>query len=131
PAPPGARLGGVIPLDPPTGELSLPIVGIVPDYISNRGTVLLARRLFIDRWREPTVKRIPVFLDPGAPPEMVRRAILQRLGDWFGHRYQLKVHTMDEGVAYLSAKIDEAYAFTAAIQLLIVLVTLAGIFDLL
>jgi len=127
----GAAIGDVITLDTPTGELSLPIVGIVPDYISNRGTVLLARRLFIDRWRETTVNRIHVFLEPGARPEMVRRAILQRLGDWFGHRYQLKVHTMDEGVAYLSAKIDEAYAFTAAIQLLIVLVTLAGIFDLL
>jgi putative ABC transport system permease protein len=127
----GAGVGDVITLDTPTGELALPVVGIVPDYISNRGTVLLSRRLFIDRWRETTVNRIHVFLEPGARPQAVRRAILQRLGDWFGHRYLLKVHTMDEGVAYLAAKIDQAYAFTAAIQLLIVVVTLAGIFDLL
>src|SRR5262249_35958352 len=35
------------------------------------------------------------------------------------------------GVAYLAGKSDEAYAFTAAIQLLMVVVTLAGVFDLL
>jgi putative ABC transport system permease protein len=127
----GIGVGDVVALDTPTGVLSLPVVGIVPDYISNRGTVLLSRRLFIERWRETTVNRIHVFLEPGADPAAVRRAILERLGDWFGPRYQLKVETMDEGVAYLSAKIDQAYAFTAAIQLLIVLVTLAGIFDLL
>ncbi len=127
----GAGVGDVITLDTPTGPLVLPVVGVVPDYISNRGTVLLARRLFIDRWRETTVNRIHVFLEPGARAGTVRRAILERLGDWFGHRYLLKVHTMDEGVAYLARKIDQAYAFTAAIQLLILLVTLAGIFDLL
>jgi putative ABC transport system permease protein len=127
----GARLGDVVTLDTPTGVLALPIVGVVPDYISNRGTVLLARRLFIDRWRETTVNRIHVFLEPGARPARVRKAILERLGDWFGDRYRMKVQTMDEGVAYLAAKIDQAYAFTAAIQLLVVLVTLAGIFDLL
>ncbi len=125
------RLGDVVALDTPTGVLTLPIVGIVPDYISNRGTILLSRRLFIDRWRETTVNRIHVFLEPGASPDAVRAAILDRLGDWFGDRYQLKVQSMDEGVAYLAAKIDQAYAFTAAIQLLIVVVTLAGIFDLL
>src|SRR4030095_14103385 len=61
----------------------------------------------------------------------VRKAILERLGDWFGDRYRMKVQTMDEGVDYLAAEIDQAYAFTAAIQLLVVPVTLAGIFDLL
>src|SRR5262249_55476579 len=87
--------------------------------------------LFIDRWRETTVNRIHVFLEPGARQAAVRTAILERLGDLFGRRYHLKVQTMDEGVAYLADKIDQAYAFTAAIQLLIVLVTLAGIVDLL
>ena len=107
--------------------LTLPVVGIVPDYVSNRGTVILSRSVFVTYWREPTVNRILVFLDPGASPDAVRRLIL----DTFGGRYRLKVQSTEEGVDYLARKIDEAYAFTVAIELLIVIVTLAGIFDLL
>jgi putative ABC transport system permease protein len=127
----GTRVGDVIALDTPTGVMPLRVVGIVPDYLSNRGTVLIGRRLFIDRWRETTVNRIHVFLEAGAGPEEVRAAILARLGDWFGDRYRLRVQSMDEGAAYIAARIDQAYAFTAAVQLLIVVVALAGIFDLL
>jgi putative ABC transport system permease protein len=123
----GKGVGSTIDLDTPTGVLTVPVVGVVPDYVSNRGTILLGRRLFIDRWQETAVNRIHVFLEPGASAETVRAAILQQ----FGRRYQLKVQSMDEGVAYLAGKIDEAYAFTAAIQLLMVVVTLAGVFDLL
>jgi len=120
-------VGSTIDLDTPTGVLTVPVVGVVPDYVSNRGTILLGRRLFIDRWQETAVNRIHVFLEPGASADTVRAAILQQ----FGRRYQLKVQSMDEGVAYLAGKIDEAYAFTAAIQLLMIVVTLAGVFDLL
>jgi putative ABC transport system permease protein len=120
-------VGSTVDLDTPTGVLTVPVVGVVPDYVSNRGTILLGRRLFVDRWQDTAVNRIHVFLGPGASPEAVRAAILQQ----FGSRYQLKVQSMEEGVAYLAGKIDEAYAFTAAIQLLMVVVTLAGVFDLL
>jgi putative ABC transport system permease protein len=123
----GKRLGDPIDLDTPNGVLTLPVVGIVPDYVSNRGTVILSRSVFVTYWREPTVNRILVFLDPGASPDAVRRLIL----DTFGGRYRLKVQSTEEGVDYLARKIDEAYAFTVAIELLLVIVTLAGIFDLL
>jgi putative ABC transport system permease protein len=123
----GKGVGSTIELDTPTGVLTLPVVGVVPDYVSNRGTILLGRRLFIDRWQDTAVNRIHVFLEPGASADAVRAAILQQ----FGQRYQLKVQSMDEGVKYLAGKIDEAYAFTAAIQLLMIVVTLAGVFDLL
>ena len=123
----GKGVGSTVDLDTPTGVLTVPVVGVVPDYVSNRGTILLGRGLFVDRWQDTAVNRIHVFLDPDASRDTVRAAILQQ----FGARYQLKVQSMDQGVAYLAGKIDEAYAFTAAIQLLMVVVTLAGIFDLL
>ena len=123
----GKRVGDPIALDTPNGVLTLPVVGIVPDYVSNRGTVILSRSVFVTYWREPTVNRILVFLDPGASRDGVRRLIL----DTFGSRYRLKVQSTEEVVDYLARKIDQAYAFTFAIELLIVIVTLAGIFDLL
>src|SRR5439155_11742621 len=45
----GVQVGDQIELDTPTGKLGLRIVGIVPDYISDRGTVILIRRLIVER----------------------------------------------------------------------------------
>lgn len=123
----GVQLGDRIELDAPTGKVSLRVVGVVPDYISDRGAVAVSSRLLADRWQDASVNRIHVFVDTGVPTETVRRLILERLSS----RHRLKVLTMSEGVAYLADKIDRAYAFTYAIQLLIVVVTVAGVFDLL
>src|SRR5437773_11878179 len=43
----------------------------------------------------------------------------------------IKVLTVPETLAYHQGMVDRAFAFTYAIQLLVVVVTLAGIFDLL
>ena len=124
-----ARLGvgDQIELDTPTGRLALPIVGVVPDYSSDRGTVIIGRRLFVEHWREPTVNRFLVFLTAGAAIEAVRDRIVARLGK----HHRLKVDSLREAMNYNSRKIDDAFAFTDAIQLLIIIVTAAGIFDLL
>ena len=123
----GLHVGDEMQLDTPTGVLCLPIVGVVPDYISDRGSVILSRRLFVERWRELTVSRINVFLEPGASLEAVRAQIVQRLGS----RYRVKVLPVREVREYQEAYVNRAFAFTDAIQLLIVIVTVAGILDLL
>jgi putative ABC transport system permease protein len=122
-----SHVGDRIQLDTPTGRVDLDVVGIVPDYISDRGTIIISARLFVERWRDSAVNRLHLFLDPGASLEKVRGDIATQ----FGARYRLKILSLSEGVEYLAGKIDRAYAFTFAIQLLIVIVTVAGIFDLL
>ncbi len=121
------HVGDALTLDTPTGALTLPIVGIVRDYISDRGAVILSRRLLVSRWLEPGVSRVHVFLQPGADPAAVRKAITASLGS----RYRLKIVGMPEVISYLDGKVKEAFAFTDAIQLLVIIVTVAGIFDLL
>ncbi len=123
----GLAVGDPIELDTPTGRLALPIVGVVPDYASDRGTVIVGRRLFVERWQEPTVNRFLLLLESGASIPAVRERILARLGD----RHRLRVDSRREAMDYIGRKIDDAFAFTDAIQLLIVIVTAAGIFDLL
>jgi putative ABC transport system permease protein len=121
------HVGDVIEFDTPTGKLALPIAGVVPDLISDRGSALISRRLLIERWHESTVSRILVSLEPGESLEAVRARIAER----FGHRYLLKVLSMRDVLAYHHDKVNSAFAFTDAIQLLIIVVTVAGIFDLL
>jgi len=121
------QLGDRIEIDSPTGTLELPVVGVITDYISDRGSVFISRRLFDEYWHDAMVNRIDVVLAPGASVEATRREIAARLGT----QYRVKVVTSAEWADYVGEKIDKAYAFTVAIQLLIVVVTVAGVFDLL
>jgi putative ABC transport system permease protein len=121
------HVGDTISLNTPTGLLSLPIVGVVPDLISDRGTVILSRPVFIDHWKEPTISRAHIHLERAENLEEVRSEILHRLGD----RYRLKVLSLREVYDYHTDKVNRAFAFTDAIQLLVAIVTIAGIFDLL
>lgn len=123
----GLGVGDTITLDTPHGSLTLPIVGVVRDYMSDRGTVTFHRRLLVEHWDERTVSRLNAMVDPGESLETMRRRIADRLGD----RYRLKVMLTREMVEYHVAAIDRAFAFTDAIQLLVAIVTVAGIFDLL
>jgi putative ABC transport system permease protein len=121
------HVGDRIALDTPTGPLNLPIVGVVPDYMSDRGSVILNRRLLVERWHEAAINRIHVFLEPGATVETVRAGIAARLGE----NYRLKILSLGELRRYHAVQVKRAFALTDAIQLLVVIVTIAGIFDLL
>lgn len=120
-------LGDTLELDTPTGVLALPVVGTLPDYISDRGSVILARRLLVERWHEPMVSRLLLFLDPGTDIDGVQADIVARLAP----RFRTKVQKLPELLAYHASVIGRAFQFTDTIQLLIVIVTIAGVFDLL
>jgi putative ABC transport system permease protein len=120
-------VGDTIQLDTVTGPLALRVVGIVRDYIADRGTVTLNRRLIAEHWQDTTINRIHVSLKPGVTPAEGRRSIAAALGD----RHRLKILSLAEVVDYQVSAIDRAFAFTDAIQLLITIVALAGILDLL
>ena len=129
------QLGGASPNTPGTfkpfesasGEVALPVVGVVPDYISDRGSVIFSRDLLKRRWGDAFVNRFLVLLAPGASLEHVRTQIKARLGN----RYVLKILSLRELLDYHTTMIDRAFAVMNSIQLLIVIVTVAGIFDLL
>jgi putative ABC transport system permease protein len=123
----GLHVGDRLTLDTPTGPVAVDVAGVVRDYMSDRGTVILRRQLLVERWKETAVNRFNVSLAVGESAEAVRRRIADRLGD----RFALKVLLPREVLAYQGAAIDRAFMFTDAIQLLIVFVTVAGIFDLL
>ena len=123
----GLHVGDRIELQTPTGNLSLPIAGVVPDYVSDHGTVILSRRIFVERWGDRSLSRITVFADSTVPLDELRRRITEHFHD----RYRLKVLSVGEVVAYHDRMINRAFAFTDAIQLLIAIVTVCGIFDVL
>jgi putative ABC transport system permease protein len=114
-------------LDTPSGPLTLDIVGVVPDYMSDGGSVILNRSLLTKYWKDSSVSRIHVFANPGVSLDALRSAIQAKVGK----QYRLKVLSTGELVRYHSDMVNRAFALMDSIQLLIVIVTIAGIFDLL
>src|SRR5262249_35030316 len=76
--------GQTIALDTPSGVLSLPIVGIVPDFVADHGSVILNRRTYVEHWRDSTVNRLLV--DLTLPPAQ-RGWAARRIGKQFKHRH--------------------------------------------
>lgn len=113
----------------PAGPTQLRISAVVTaDFSGDRGSIIMHRDRFIARWSGDTqVSHFNVFLTPSANVETARSAIVQALRD----RYLVKVLTLPQTLAYHQGMIDRAFAFTYAIQLLVIAVTLAGIVDLL
>jgi putative ABC transport system permease protein len=121
------QVGQTVYVDTPTGVLDLTVVGVVRDYISDRGSLWFSQRLLRTRWQDDAVSWMLVFAKKGASITALRAQIAAGLSK----HYRLKILTLDELDRYLGDKIDGAYAFTSAIQLLVAIVTVAGIFDLL
>ncbi len=124
----GIMVGDTLTLPTPAGPREVPVAGIVAaDYSGDQGSVLLERRRFAALWHDDRVTYFNVFLAPGTSRAAVRDAIVEALGA----DYRVKVVTVPEALAYHQDMVDRAFTFTWAIQLLAVVVTLAGIFDLL
>jgi putative ABC transport system permease protein len=124
----GVRPGTKIDLPSPAGTQRLRVLGVIAgDYSGDQGSVLLDREHFVRLWGDRKVSHFNVFLRPGEELRAMREAIARRLHG----RYLVKILTVPQTLAYHQSMVDRAFAFTYAIQLLVVAVTLAGIFDLL
>jgi putative ABC transport system permease protein len=125
----GLRPGGEITIPAPAGPTRLRISAIVTnDFSGDRGSIIMHRDRFAALWGGDTqVNRFNVFLTPGTSIDDARTAVVQALRD----QYLVKVLTVPQTLAYHQGMVDRAFAFTYAIQLLVIAVTLAGIVDLL
>lgn len=122
------RAGDTFTLPTPQGSRRFSVLGVVAaDFSADHGSVILGRPAFEELWGDARVSQFHLFLRPGVDPAAVR----ERIGTALGQKYLLKILTVPETLAYHQSKIDEAFGFTYAIQLLVVVVTLVGIVDLL
>lgn len=63
----------------PTGEFDRPIVGIIEDYTSEKGSIFMDRELYKKYWRDAAVDMIEINLKPGADLPTVRNAVQQAI----------------------------------------------------
>ena len=62
----GTRSGDMLHLDTPTGALDLPVVGLVDDYRSDKGSIFMDRALYKSMWQDGAVDVIDINLRRGA-----------------------------------------------------------------
>lgn len=125
-----SRLTGVRPneplvLDTPAGMRTFTVAGIVVDYASDRGTVVMSEAQFVSLWRDDRVSRINVHVSETLSVRAVHEALQKAVGSI----HDVKVMKLDDLVGYHRRFLDRAFGAARVLELLIVIVTLSGILE--
>jgi putative ABC transport system permease protein len=119
----GVDVGDALTLDTPAGPFAAPVAGVVVDYVSPRGSVIVTRATYQRWWVDRSVNRFHVMLAPGASADAVR----QRIAAGVGAEEGLTVRTQRELYAYHQDAVRRAFRFTRALEVLPLLVAGLGL----
>src|SRR5205809_1052040 len=111
------------PLDEAAGPFEAPVAGVVVDYVSPRGSVILARPTYLRWWQDRSANRFHVTLAPGASLDAVRHAIATQVDVAQG----LKVLTQRELYTYHRDAVRRAFRLTDALEILPLVVAALGL----
>jgi putative ABC transport system permease protein len=121
----GLKVGEQIAIDAPKGRMVLPIAGIVIDYTSDRGSVMIEQDVLSRFWGDDRVNRIRVHAQPEVRLPDLKAETVAALGDVSN----FKVLTAGELVDYHVQLFEAAFSPARVLELLLIIVTCAGIID--
>jgi putative ABC transport system permease protein len=124
---PTRTIGTSIEVPSPAGTLSLPVVGTIPDFSSDHGSVLLSDTLYRTHWGDELVNYLFVTLNDGTTDDSFQRAVAPILHA----TRQLRVLDVGAFTKQLDDVVARAFADMNAIQFMVIVIALAGIGDLL
>jgi putative ABC transport system permease protein len=119
----GLQMGAMVALPTPSGELRLPIVGIVRDYSDLQGSVFIDRSVYTKWWNDDTANVGRVYVKKGEDVAAVR----QRVVDTLAGRYRLLVLTNREVRDWIIKLLDQWFALTYNQIAVAILVAVLGI----
>ncbi len=109
----------------PTNEglRTFPVLAVMYDYSSDRGSILMDKSLYVALFDDRQVTSLGLFLEPGVDPDTVVAALQQA----FAGRQDVVVQS-NAGVRNNALNIfDRTFAITAALQLLATVVAFIGV----
>jgi putative ABC transport system permease protein len=107
----------------PSGLLRLPIVGVIRDYASQKGSLLMDRAVFQRYWKSSELDVFRIYVQSSASADDVKRRILEDSRD----RRELFVLTSRELKDYVLRSVDQWFGLTYLPVLIAILVALLGI----
>ena len=121
----GENIGDALTLETPTGPVSVRIVGTIPTFLSSRGTVLMSRTLYREKWRDDHLTHALLRLAPGANVDTVRSQVERSLAS----RYSVRVLRTGELVEWMADQARHAFRSLDVLAALGVVVVLVGVGD--
>ncbi len=116
------EVGDHIELLTPKGSRSFPVAGIFYHYGTSRGTVQMARAVYLRHWREAEVSSLGVYVEPESDVEQVVNGLRRAL-----EQEALEIRS-NRGLREASLQIfDRTFAITAVLRLLAMLIAFVGV----
>jgi putative ABC transport system permease protein len=100
-------------------------VGTTPDFLSPRGTVLLSRGLYREKWRDSHLTHVLLTTAEGTSITEVRRHILAALGS----RHRVRVLEPGELIDWFASQARRAFSALDVLGVLVLVVVLVGVGD--
>lgn len=120
----GHGVGDRLTLDTPSGPLDVDVVGVIADFLSPRGTILMSRDVYRRLWRDTHLTHALVKIAAGTD-EPVRATIERTLGE----RHRIRVLRIHELVDWFADQVRRAFAGLNVLAGLVIVVVLIGIGD--
>jgi putative ABC transport system permease protein len=119
------KLGDVVSIPVPRGELSLPIVGIIRDYSDLQGALFIDRSVYLREWNDSTVNVARVYVTPGENPA----AVQQRIRESLQGKKSLIVLSNAEVRTYVFQIVEQWFSLSRLQIVVAVLVAVLGIIN--
>jgi len=116
-------IGEHLKLDSADGPLDLPVVGIVDDYRSEKGTIFMDRALYKRAWHDSGVDFFDISLKPGVDPVAAKHNVEKLLAGQV-HAF---VYTNAEFKKWVSSLVDQFFVLNYMQLVVAVLVSMLGI----
>jgi putative ABC transport system permease protein len=116
-------VGSRVHLNTPTGDLDLPVVGIVEDYRSDKGSIFMDRALYKKFWKDDGVDFVDITLKAGVDPTAVKHKIEALTA---GSEHAL-VYTNAEFRTWIGSLVDQFFLLNYVQLVVAVIVAVVGI----
>jgi putative ABC transport system permease protein len=121
----GVHRGDRVALPVKGGTRWFDVAGVIVDYTSDTGMIMMDRRTYVDGWGDDRVDTYKLYLEKGADSGAVRRAINREYAD----QYDLFVLTNREFRDEVVAMLDQAFAVVHLLEAVAIVVSVLGVLN--
>lgn len=119
----GNKVGDRVHIDTPTGPLDLPILGMLDDYRSDKGSIFMDRAVYKRFWNDSAVDFIDISLKPGEDSSAVKHEIERMTA---GSEHAL-VYTNAQFRDWIGSLVDKFFMLNYVQLVVAILVAVVGI----
>jgi putative ABC transport system permease protein len=121
----GVHVGDRLQVETPSGPLTVQVGGMTHDFLSPRGTILMARELYRRHWHDTHITHALIRAEHGTDLAALRSAIARRAGS----RYSLRILSVGELIDWFAGQVRRAFAAIYALGIMVLLVVAFGVAD--